>query len=123
VDHVHILLVEDNADSREIMRATLRYCGARVTDVPSVRKAVEALLRVRPDVIVSDLEMPEEDAFAFMRQVRSNHRLRTIPAIAVTAYEFRFPHDAVIAAGFDVVMGKPFDPPELVRTVAKLLAA
>jgi CheY-like chemotaxis protein len=121
LDHVHVLVVDDNADAREIIGSTLRYCGALVTVVSSVKKAFDALSRLRPDVIVSDLAMPENDGLSFMREVRMNPTLRSVPAIAITGYDYRFRHGVVIAAGFDVVMLKPVDPPALVRAVVALL--
>ena len=123
LERVHVLVVEDDEDAREIIRTTLRFCGALVTDVSSAKKALEALTKMTPDVIVSDLAMPDNDGLEFMREVRLSDTLHSVPAIAITAYEHRFPQAAVMAAGFNVVMNKPLDPPDLLRAVARVLGA
>jgi CheY-like chemotaxis protein len=120
LEGVHVLVVDDDDDAREIMRSTLGYFGALVVAAPSAKKAMDAASNVRPDVIVSDLAMPQQDGLALIREVRQIPWLRRTPAIAVTAYGHWYRTSTVLGAGFNVVMKKPLNPPDLVRAVATL---
>jgi signal transduction histidine kinase/ActR/RegA family two-component response regulator len=116
---VSVLLVEDEADTRSMLSAALQSCGAEVTAVGSVADAVAALESATPHVVISDIGMPEEDGYGLMLRIRANpdEQIRTIPAIAVTAYVA--PHDRtrVLASGFNYHLGKPLDPQVVVKTV------
>jgi CheY-like chemotaxis protein len=78
---VHVLVVDDDADARELWRAVLEYCGALVTVVPSADEALAVLARVRPDVLVTDLAMPIHDGYWLVEHVRvlPAERRGTIP--------------------------------------------
>jgi CheY-like chemotaxis protein len=113
---VHVLLVEDHADSRELMRTALEYCGAFVTTPTSVERAKGLLHAVRPDIIVTDITMPD-DGLGLMREVMATiHQLGIrVPAIAVTAFHGR--RQDLLAEGFAEVIEKPLDPVGLCRHV------
>jgi CheY-like chemotaxis protein len=120
---VHVLIVEDNEDSRYLLTDVLEYCGALVTSVNSAEEARALLSRVRPDILVSDLSMPGFDGYALIRWVRAlpPESGGRVPAIAITAfsedYDSRRAHDA----GFDAYMRKPINLTsfcELVGTLA-----
>jgi CheY-like chemotaxis protein len=119
---VHVLVVEDDDDSRALLQTILQYCGALVTAVASAREAVSTLERVKPDLLLSDLSMPREDGYWLIRQVRAlpADRGGTMPAIAITALGHPHSVDRTLAAGFQAHLRKPVDPWELARTIAAL---
>jgi CheY-like chemotaxis protein len=116
------LLVDDEADVREIMKLVLEASGATVIAVPSARDAVDALSRVDVDVLLADIAMPEQDGYDLIRQVRGLPAVRAarIPAAAVTACARDDERQRALAAGFQVHLAKPLDPTQLVHTVASL---
>jgi CheY-like chemotaxis protein len=117
---VHVLVVDDDAETRDLLHAVLTYCGAHVSAAESARGALATLNRMRPDVIVCDLVMPGDDGYALVRAVRIRAAVRDVPVVALTAYGFA--HDAahVLSAGFDVYLRKPVEPRELCRTIDTL---
>jgi PAS domain S-box-containing protein len=120
LDGNHLLLVEDHADSRRMIRSVLESAGATVTDVESVADAV-ALLRAQSfDVLVSDLGMPGADGLDLIRLVRARERTRggRLPAVALTAYAGVDDRERALAAGYDRYASKPVDPDELCDVVA-----
>jgi signal transduction histidine kinase/CheY-like chemotaxis protein len=122
LEGARVLLVDDDADTREYLATALAAAGAELRAYGSAQEAGEALRAWAPDVIVSDIAMPDEDGYAFIRRVRSLPREgggRT-PAIALTA--LARPKDRVraLAAGFQTHLPKPVDPSELVLAVANL---
>jgi CheY-like chemotaxis protein len=119
---VHVLVVEDDDDSRGLLEAMLQYCGALVTAVASASEAMSALARVKPDVLLSDISMPQHDGYWLVRQVRAlpPDRGGTLPAIAITALGHPHDVDRTLSAGFQAHLRKPVDPWELARTIAGL---
>jgi CheY-like chemotaxis protein len=109
---VHVLVVEDTDDSREMLRVALEYCGALVTTAASATEAKGILENLRPHVLVSDIAMPD-DGLELIREVKAIAEKKGIyiPAIAVTAYEGR--RDELLAEGFAELVEKPLDPIEL----------
>jgi len=124
LDGVHVLIVEDDADSRNVLALLLQNLGALVEAVPSVREAVDRVAARRPDVLVSDIGMPEEDGYSLIRRVREMpaDRAKKLPAIALTAYARRQDAEAALGAGFDCHLSKPVAPAELVRAIKKVVA-
>ena len=122
LDGVRILVVDDEPDARELVRATLTQCGAEVTEVASVRAALEALEGARFDVLVSDIAMPDEDGYSLIRQVRSREAEGGggIPALALTAYARIEDRMSAIDAGYQQHAIKPIEPAELAAAVATL---
>jgi PAS domain S-box-containing protein len=119
---LHVLIVEDDDDARELLRTLLEAQGARVSSANAVVSALELMQTDKPDVIVSDIGLPGEDGFAFIRRVRllSPERGGLVPVIALTAYSSLNDRDRAIAAGFAAHLAKPFDPPKLRGTIARL---
>lgn len=119
---IKLLLVEDHGPTREGVARVLGTLGAAVTACASAAEAFAEIERARPDVILSDLAMPEEDGFAFIRRVRASggDAART-PAVALTAHAR--PEDALraLSAGFQVHVAKPLDSQHLVDTISRLL--
>ena len=123
---VRVLLIEDEADSRDLARTALASCGAQVSAVASSAEAVSAILNSPPDslphVVVSDIGMPIEDGYVFIQQLRSlapEHGGR-IPAVTVTGYSAPDDVDRALAAGYQMHLPKPVDPMALIEAVAKL---
>ncbi len=117
-----ILLLEDHADSRELLVQALRGSGAAVAAFGAARDAFAALERVRPSVIVADIALPEEDGYSFIRRVRahSTTAIRSVPAIAVTAYATVQDRAEALAVGFQQHLPKPIDPGRLVQAIHDL---
>jgi CheY-like chemotaxis protein len=103
-----VLIVEDNADVRDVLAAMFDCCGALVTPASSARAALAWLDVHQPDLIISDLGMPGEDGLWFIRQVRGlSSPLSTIPAVALTGFDDL--RSEAEAAGFNVYLVKPLE--------------
>lgn len=119
---LHVLVVDDDPEARELIRTVLEYGGAFATVVPSAREALRHLQRVTPDVLVSDIAMPHEDGYWLIREVRAHGAIKgqRLPAIAITAHGEAHGPDRTLGAGFDAHLQKPIDPWELCRLIAAL---
>jgi signal transduction histidine kinase len=124
VSGVRVMVVDDDADARELIAAALGYYGADVTTVGSVADAMALLPESQPDVLVSDIAMHGEDGYSLIQRVRALPKdLRPdVPAIALTAYASTGDRGKALAAGYQLHIAKPFDPTELARTVQRLAA-
>jgi signal transduction histidine kinase/ActR/RegA family two-component response regulator len=121
LDGVHVLVVDDEADARRVLVMVLERVGAVVTTADSARAAIEALPKARPDVLVSDLGMPDQDGFDLIRQLRDDgHDARDLPAVALTAFVQKDDAHLALLAGFQVHLPKPVDPHELTSVIARL---
>ncbi len=120
---IRVLVVDDEADTREFLSFLLEEYGAKVTAVPSAFKALEALRQAKPDLLLSDIGMPEMDGYMLIRQIRAMppEQGGQIPAIALTAYAGETDHKQVLAAGFQKHVTKPVEPAELVAAIANLV--
>ncbi len=125
LDGLKVLVVEDDDDSRSLVGTLLRNHGADVFLAASVREAMKALEGIVPDVLVSDLGMPDEDGYAMIANLRRLpiERGGTAPAIALTGYATSKDREQALAAGYQVHMAKPIEPEVLVAAVAKLTRA
>ncbi len=119
---LNILLVEDDLDSREIIRLALEGGGAKVAEASSVARAKELLAERVPDVLVSDIGLPEEDGFALIKYVRALPRVQggLVPALALTAFARNIDAERAIQDGFHLHLAKPVAPTDLVNAVAQL---
>ena len=116
---VSVLLVEDDDDARYMLSAALQGFGARVTAVRSVAAAVESLDAATPNVVISDIAMPDVDGYGLMLRIRSNEneQVRGLAAIALTALVAPEDRERALASGFNYHLGKPVDPLLVVKTV------
>ena len=114
---IRLLVVEDERDTRELMRFLLQQHGAEVMAADSVPMAITIFDESRPDVVIADIGMPGNDGFAFIAHVRA---VDATPVVAVTAYSNPGARERGLKAGFNAYIGKPFDPEELITTVRKL---
>jgi PAS domain S-box-containing protein len=119
---VTVLVVEDDADTRELLKLVLEDCNAVVVLCATVAEAMALLERELPTVILSDIEMPEEDGYDFIRRLRElpPEKGGNLPAAALTAYARSEDRRRSLAAGFQLHAAKPIEPAELVTIVANL---
>ena len=122
---VHVMVIDDEPSVRDLVALTLAKCGASVTVAASVKDALSLMPNLKPDVVVSDIAMPEVDGYQFIRRLRelAEPRGADIPAIALTAYAGAQDRRRALESGFDQHLTKPVDPAELVRAIVKSQAA
>jgi signal transduction histidine kinase/ActR/RegA family two-component response regulator len=117
-----VLVVDDELDARELLVAVLTQCGSMPVVAASASEALNALIRERPDVIVSDIGMPVENGYELMRRVRAlpPNDGGCTPAAALTAYARGEDRRQAMRAGFELHLTKPVEPTELIAAVATL---
>jgi len=122
LEGVRVLLVEDERDTRELLKTILERCGAEVTEAASAAEALAALEGMRPDVIVSDIGMPGENGYELIKKIRARTAERggRVPAVALTAYVGTKDRRRALLAGFHTHLAKPVEPDELLAVVASL---
>jgi PAS domain S-box-containing protein len=120
---LHILVVDDDADSREFVIYVLEEAGARVTAADSAAAALVALAYDRPEVLLSDVGMPEMDGYMLLQQVRAlpPEAGGQIPAIALTAFAGEINQQKALQAGFQQHLSKPVDPKVLIQSIIRLV--
>jgi CheY-like chemotaxis protein len=119
---VHVLVVDDEQDPRDLFRDVLVLAGARVTVAASAREALARLADDPPDVLVSDIMMPGEDGYWLIEAVRAAHleSWSRVRALALTGDARRHSRDRVLTAGYDAHLTKPVSVDVLCSTVARL---
>ena len=120
---LRILVVDDEADSRELLSTILSECGSEVECTPSAAEAIKAFRNWKPDLLVSDIGMPKEDGYSLIKRLRKirSKRARNLPAVALTAYATSDDRARALEAGFQMHVAKPVDPEALVRSVASMM--
>ena len=118
---VNVLLVDDDSDTLTLMTTALMKRQANVTAVSSAGEAIRAITRKRPDVLVSDIAMPDEDGYGLIEKVRllENGASDIIPAVAITAYAKDEDRERALSAGFQIYLAKPVELTELISVVAR----
>ena len=119
---IHVLIVDDNADARELFRRILEYAGALVAVTGSAAAALQYTERMLPDVVVCDIVMPDHDGYWLLERLptagaRPGAKVTAIPVIAVTAFADEYPGAQALERGFTAYLPKPIDPGELCRSV------
>jgi CheY-like chemotaxis protein len=124
LDGLRVLVADDDADGLGLIAEILGRAGAVVETSTSAASAFEQFQARPPDVLVSDIEMPDEDGYGLIRRIRALEPARggRTPAIALTAYGRREDRLRAISAGFTMHIPKPVDPAELTTLVASLAA-
>jgi PAS domain S-box-containing protein len=119
---IRVLVVDDEIDTRNLLSTILGQYGAQVLAVASTQEALTALPKFCPDILVSDIGMPQEDGYALIRKLRdlSGEQGGRIPAVALTAYARTQDRTEALLAGFQLHIPKPVNPTELVAVVANL---
>jgi signal transduction histidine kinase/CheY-like chemotaxis protein len=122
LDGVHVLVVDDERDARELLTAILTQSGAVVTAASGVADALGKLRLVKPDLLVSDIEMAQEDGYSLIRKVRASEEVggRRIPAVALTAHARSSDRLRALSEGYQMHIPKPVEPAELVLAIANL---
>ncbi len=122
IEGLKVLVVDDEPDARALVKRVLEECRALVIVAASAAEAFERLVAERPDVLVSDVGMPEEDGFSLIRRVRAlgPEQGGDTPAVALTAYARAEDRMNAVAAGFQHHVAKPVEPGELITMVASL---
>jgi CheY-like chemotaxis protein len=121
---VRVLVVEDEADTQHLLRALLEGSGSQVATASSVAEALELFKQWQPEVLISDIGMPNEDGYSLIRKVRAWEAQQgavRVPAIALTAYARAEDRVCALRAGFQIHVPKPIQPDELIATVASLV--
>ena len=123
LEDIRVLIVEDDADAAEMLRYALRGVGAQTRNAYSVAEAIDSLGDWTPNVVLSDITMPDEDGYSFIRRIREmkSVELAEIPAIALTAMARSEDGDRALSSGFHLHMPKPVDIDELTRAIGSLL--
>jgi signal transduction histidine kinase/CheY-like chemotaxis protein len=123
LDHVGVLIVDDEDDARELLAAAFAQMGATVQLAANADAALAAIARQRPDVVVSDIGMPGEDGYSLLRRLRACESGQArLPAIALTAYATKEDVARALSAGYDLHVAKPVNAAQLARTIVELLA-
>jgi PAS domain S-box-containing protein len=119
-----VLVVDDEPDARDLIARILRQCGADVAVASSVKEALATMETFRPDLLLSDIGMPDEDGYSLIRRVRAlpDVQLAGVPAIALTALARKEDAARAVAEGFQQHVAKPVEPAELAGAVSELLA-
>lgn len=117
-----MLVVDDQPDAKNLAKRVLEDAGAEVVTAGSAHEAYDQLRRERPDVLLSDIGMPEEDGYSLLRRVRrlSAEEGGNTPAIALTAYARTEDRVEAIKAGYQAHVSKPFNPVELLVLVGNV---
>lgn len=117
-----ILVADDEAHILHIVSTKLRNAGYEVITAVDGEEALELCVAEKPDLIITDFQMPVMSGMEFCRQIRTREDLKAIPAIMLTARGFDIDPEDMIAAGIAVVLAKPFSPREILARSESLLA-
>jgi CheY-like chemotaxis protein len=116
-----ILIADDYADNRELLRLMLSVVGYEIREARDGRECIRMALAEPPDLLLIDLSMPVLDGWDVLRELRADERTRAIPCVAFTAIA-DLDHERALAKGFDAYLAKPFNAKDLLLTVERLLA-
>jgi CheY-like chemotaxis protein len=119
---LQVLLVDDDADTLQVLSVMIEDAGAKVVTATSATQALEVLQWHRPNVLVSDLAMPGEDGYSLIEQIRSleTKEKGQLPAVALTSYVRVEDRARALSAGFNMFVPKPVEPTELINAIANL---
>jgi CheY-like chemotaxis protein len=116
-----VLIAEDNAVNRELLRELLEIRGYTVVEACNGEEALQMIEQARPDILLLDLGMPVLDGTAVVRRIRENPRLATLPVLAVTAYAMQGDQEKILSSGFDGYLSKPINSSLLIQELERLL--
>ncbi len=117
-----ILVVEDQADNRQILRDMLASADYEMTEAEDGEQALAAVAKHRPDLILMDIQLPILDGYEATRRIKADPALRSIPIIAVTSYAMSGDEEKALAAGCDDFVPKPYSPRQLLAKIHKFLS-
>ena len=116
-----ILVVEDQADNREILRDLLTFSGFEIVEATDGAQALDAITKRRPDLILMDIQLPVMDGYEATRRIKADPATKDIPIIVVTSYARSGDEAKARAAGSDDYVAKPFSPRALLTKIRKYL--
>lgn len=119
---IKVLIAEDNAVNRELLRELLEARGYAVDEACDGQAALQMMEQARPDILLLDIGMPVLDGYVLVRKIRENPRLAVLPVLAVTAYAMQGDREKILNSGFDGYLSKPVDAVLLVEEIQRLLA-
>jgi CheY-like chemotaxis protein len=122
LEGVHVLIVDDDGDARELLRTMLATTGARISEADSARNTLRLVAEDRPDIILADVAMPGQDGYSMMRALRGLPDLdgRQVRAVAVSAYARREDKQRALKSGFNDHVGKPVQIDELFDALERI---
>jgi CheY-like chemotaxis protein len=118
---IRILVAEDNAVNRELLRELLEARGYTVLEACNGQEALHMIEQTQPELLLLDIGMPVLDGFGVIRKIRENPRLALLPVVAVTAYAMRGDREKILNSGFDGYLSKPLNPSSLTEELDRLL--
>jgi CheY-like chemotaxis protein len=118
---INVLIAEDNAVNRELLRELLELRGYTVLEACDGQEALHMIEQAPPELLLVDIGMPVMDGFAVIRTIRENPRLARLPVVAVTAYAMRGDRERILNAGFDGYLSKPLNPSSLTEELDRVL--
>ena len=116
-----VLIAEDNAVNRELLRELLETRGYEVLEACDGQEALQMIEQTHPDILLLDIGMPVLDGLAVVQQIRKNPSFATLPVLAVTAYAMRGDRENVLNSGFDGYLSKPINARDLANELKRLL--
>ena len=117
---VRVLVVDDHRDSLDMLAVMLELHGAQTRTAASVAEAMDLIAAERPDIVISDLDMPKENGFVLVRRIQETDP--ALPVVAMTAHDSSEMREEVLAAGFRAHLAKPLDTGEFLAIIASLTA-
>ncbi len=117
---IKVLIAEDNAVNRELLRELLEVRGYTVVEACDGEEALRVIEQTQPDILLLDIGMPVLDGFGVVRALRENPRLATLPTLAVTAYAMQGDREKILSSGFDGYLSKPINARSLVEEIERL---
>jgi len=123
LDGLQVLVIDDDADSREVMKLALSHSGATVQTAACAAEALTATASAAYDVLISDIGMPDMDGFEMIAVLRNTTDCKNqhTPAIALTAFAGTEDRKRALLAGFDTFLSKPVDPGEVIAVISRLI--
>ncbi|HEV7376809.1 MAG TPA: ATP-binding protein [Pyrinomonadaceae bacterium] len=118
-----VLVVDDSPDTLAVLKAMIEMTGYEVETADSVVAALEAARCFKPDIVISDIGMPEADGFEFLHSLREDAAFAALPVIALTGYASPLDREAALSAGFAAHLPKPVEPPALVAVLDEVLSS
>jgi len=118
-----VLIAEDNAVNRELLRELLEARGYSVEEACDGRQALQMIEQARPDLLLLDIGMPVLDGFGVVRELRRNPHFAALPTLAVTAYAMQGDREKIMSSGFDGYLSKPLNAQALAQEIDRVTAS
>jgi CheY-like chemotaxis protein len=115
-----VLIAEDNAVNRELLRELLEMCGHAVVEARNGEEALRVLMEANPEVLLLDLGMPVLDGYKTLQRVRDQPQFAALPILAVTAYAMQGDKERILNCGFDGYVSKPINSEQLFRELDRV---